>query len=95
MGGETVDYEKIAANAVPAMSTADLHRFLAVCALVSDLYYPGYDPKQALAKNSNLAVTAARYKVETAEIIGQVRAELSKPTNKNRRDAKPLPQKQN
>jgi len=51
-GAETVDYEKIAAAAVQAMSAADLHRFLVVCALVSDLYCPGYDPRQTLAKDS-------------------------------------------
>ena len=32
-GAETVDYEKIAAAAVQAMTAADLHRFLVVCAL--------------------------------------------------------------
>jgi len=60
---EPVDCEKIAAAAVQAMTAADLHRFLVVCALVSDLYCPGYDPKQTLAKDSNLARTALRYKV--------------------------------
>lgn len=33
-----MDYEKIAAAALQAMAAADLHRFLVVCALVSDLY---------------------------------------------------------
>src|SRR5262249_3333410 len=54
-GGETVDYEKIALAAVQAMRTADLNRFLVVCGLVSDLYCPGYNPKQSLEKTSNLA----------------------------------------
>ncbi|HLB88314.1 MAG TPA: hypothetical protein VJK29_11740 [Terriglobales bacterium] len=53
-----MDYEKIAAAAVQVMTTADLHRFLVVCALVSDLYCPGYNPRQTLAKNSNLARTS-------------------------------------
>ena len=76
-GSETVDYEKIAASAVQAMSTADLHRFLVVSALVSDLYCPGYDPKQSLAKDSNLALTASRYKIEVVKVAGAVRQELS------------------
>jgi hypothetical protein len=59
------------------MTAADLHRFLVVCALVSDLYCPGYNPKQALAKDSNLARTAVRYKVDTAKITAAVRPELS------------------
>ena len=50
-----------------AMNAADLHRFLVVCALVSDLYCPGYNPKQSLAKDSNLARTACRYKVDLAK----------------------------
>ncbi len=77
-GAETVDYEKIAAAAVQAMKTADLNRFLVVCALVSDLYCPGYNPKQSLEKDSNLARTATRYKVDSAKIAAGARAELSK-----------------
>jgi hypothetical protein len=77
-GGETVDYEKIVEGAVQAMSTAELHRFLVVCALVSDRYCPGYDPKQPLEKSPNLARTAVRYKIDSAKIATAVRAELSK-----------------
>ena len=76
-GAETVDYEKIAAAAVQAMKATDLNRFLVVCALASDLYCPGYDPKQSLAKDSNLARTAARYKVDIHKIGVAARAELS------------------
>ena len=75
-GAQTVDYEKIAAAAVLAMKAADLNHFLVVCALVSDLYCPGYDPKQSLAKDSNLARTAARYKIDTAKAAAAIRAEL-------------------
>src|SRR5438132_1229993 len=81
-GAQTVDYEKIAAAAVQAMKTADLNRFLVVCALVSDLYCTGYDPKQCLAKHSNLARTAARFKVNASQIVRTVRMELSKPKDK-------------
>jgi ParB family chromosome partitioning protein len=77
-GAQTVDYEKIAAATLQAMTAADLHRFFAVCALVSDLYCPGYDPKQSLAKDSNLARAAARCKIDTARIAVAVRAELTK-----------------
>jgi ParB family chromosome partitioning protein len=77
-GAETVDYEKVATGAVQAMKAADVHRFLVVCALVSDLYCPGYNSKQSLAKDSDLARTAARYKIDSAKIATAVRAELSK-----------------
>jgi hypothetical protein len=81
-GGETVDYEKIAAAAVQAMKAADLNRFLVVCALVSDLYCPGYNPRQCLEKNSNLARTATRYKVDSAKVATAARMELAKPRHK-------------
>jgi hypothetical protein len=44
---------------------------------VTDLYCPGYDPKQALAEDSNLASAAARYKIDTAKLASDVRMELS------------------
>jgi hypothetical protein len=68
-GAETVDYEKIAAAAVQATTATDLNRFLVMCALASDLYCPGYNPRQSLVKDSNLARTAARYKVNTPLLI--------------------------
>ncbi len=83
-GAETVDYEKIAATALQAMKTADLNRFLVVCALVSDLYCPGYNPRQSLAKDSNLARAALRYKIDSAKVAAAVRTELSKPEKKKK-----------
>ena len=80
-GAQTVDYEKIAAAAVQAMTAADVNRFLIVCTLVSDLYCPGYNPRQPLEKDSNLARTAARYKVDsvrTVATVATVRAERTK-----------------
>lgn len=76
-GAQTVDYENIAMAAVQAMKTADVYRFLVVCALVSDLYCPGYNPRQSLSKEANLARTAVQYKVDSAKIATAVRAELS------------------
>jgi ParB family transcriptional regulator, chromosome partitioning protein len=81
-GAQTVDYEKIAAAAVHGMTTADLHRFLVVCALVSDLYCPGYNPRQSLSRDSNLSRTAARYRVDSVKITAVVREELSRPKSK-------------
>ncbi len=82
-GAQTVDYEKIAAVAVQGMKAADLNRFLVVCALVSDMCCPGYNPRQTLSKDSNFARTAARYKVNTATIITAVRTGLSARKLKN------------
>src|SRR6185437_15181424 len=84
-GGQAVDYEKIATAAAEGMTAADLHRFLVVCALVSDLNCPGYNPDQPLAKDSKLARAAVRYKVDSAGIIAVVRAELTRAENKPKR----------
>jgi hypothetical protein len=77
-GGATVDYEGIAGKAVREMNAHDLQHFLVVCALVSDLYCPGYNPSQSLAKDSNLARTAARYKIGTSKFAAEVRTSLLK-----------------
>jgi ParB family chromosome partitioning protein len=81
-GGMTVDYEAIAGKAVREMNAQDLQRFLIVCALVADLYCPAFNPRQSLAKDSNLARTAARYKIDPLKLAADVRAELSKRTDK-------------
>jgi hypothetical protein len=88
-GAQTVDYEKIATAAVQAMKAADLNRFLVVFALISDLYCPGYNPKQSLEKTSNLARTTVRYKVDSAKIAAAVRVELSRPMRTAKYDDKP------
>jgi hypothetical protein len=81
-GAQTVNDDKIAAAAVQAMTAADLHRFLVVCALVSDLYCPGYNPRQSLEKKSNLARMAGRYEIDVPSISARVRAELARPRRK-------------
>ena len=88
-GAQTVEYEKIAAAAVQAMKAADLNHFLVVSALVSDLYCPGYNPRQLLEKNSNLARTSARYKVNSAKIGMAIRTELAKPQNRRADHTRP------
>ena len=84
-----MDYEKIAAAVVQAVKAADLNRFLVVCALVSDLHCRGYNPRQSLEKNSNLARTAVRYQIDSAKIAGLVRGELSKSKNKVKDQSQP------
>ncbi len=77
-GGNGVDYKTITGKAVREMSTLDVQHFLVVCSLVSELYCPGYNPRQPLAKDSNLAQAASRYKIDTAKLATEVRTELSK-----------------
>ncbi len=85
--GETVDYEGIARKAVREMSVHDLQHFLVVCALVSDLYCPAYNPSQSLTKDSNLARTAARYKIDTEKIAGAVRSALIEKKQKAKKES--------
>jgi ParB family chromosome partitioning protein len=77
-GAEIVEYDKTAKAAVQEMTAADLNRFLVVCALASYLSLPGCDARQPLKKDSHLAATAARHKVEAAKIVAAVRTELTK-----------------
>ena len=88
LGAQIVDYEKIAGAAAQAMKAADLDRFLVICALVPDLYCPGYNPRQSLETNSNLARTSARYKVDSAKVGAAARAELSKSKDETREPKK-------
>ena len=80
--GTTVDYQNIAAKNVREMKPQDVQHFLIICALVSDLCCPGYNPRETLAKDSNLARTAARYKIDTVKLAATVRAEHSKAVKK-------------
>jgi ParB family transcriptional regulator, chromosome partitioning protein len=81
-GGMSVDYEAICGKAIHDKTAQDLQRFVVVCVLVSDLYCPGFNPRQSLAKDSNLACAAMRYKIDAAKIAAEVRAELSKSADK-------------
>jgi len=88
-GGSTVDYKSITGKAIPKMSTPELQHFLLVCALVSDLYCPGYNPGQALAKDSKLTRTAVRYKISIPQVAAQVRSELSRKDKPGKNAPKP------
>jgi len=73
-----VDHEKLAEARIRAMTAADLNRFLVTCALVPDLYCPGYSSAETLSKESNLMRTAVRYKVDASKITAKVTDELTK-----------------
>jgi len=88
-GGNGVDYETLTGKAVRAMSTTDVQHFVVVCSLLSDLYCPGYNPRQPLAKDSNLAQAASRYKIDTAKLAVEVRTELSKKKEKSEAGSTP------
>lgn len=76
-GGMSVEHEKLTQEQIRSMKIDDLNRFIVTCALVPDLYCPGYSSAEALSKEANLVRTAARYKVDTSKITARVTAELS------------------
>jgi ParB family transcriptional regulator, chromosome partitioning protein len=87
-GGSTVDYKAIARKALLGMTPPEVQHFLVVCSLVSDLYCPGYNPRETLARDSNLAHAARRYKIDTARLTVEVRAELIEKQKKNQKGRK-------
>ncbi len=76
-GGNSVDHEKLAEARIRAMTAADLNRFIVTCALVPDLYCPGYCSAETLSKEANLMRSAVRYKVDASKVTACVIAELS------------------
>ncbi len=85
-GGSSVDHEKLAEARIRTMTAADLNRFIVTCALVPDLYCPGYSSAETLSKEANLMRTAVRYKVDASGITAGVAKELSG----KRKHGKPL-----
>lgn len=77
-GSAIVDYPRIARSAIEKMALADVSRFLVVCALASDLCIPVYGDAHGIAKDSNLARTAARYRVDVSKIAAELRSQLTK-----------------
>jgi hypothetical protein len=75
--GNTVNHEKLAEARIHVMTAADLNRFMVTCALVPDLYCPGYSSAETLSKEANLTRTATRYKIDASRITARVTAELS------------------
>ncbi len=77
-GGNSVEHEQLAEARIRTMTAADLNRFLVTCALVPDLYCPGYSTAETLSKEANLMRTAIRYKVDASKVTAKVTAELTK-----------------
>ena len=71
------------------MTTAEIGRFVMVCALASDLYFPSYLSSATLPKDSTLAKESAHYKVNTGRILHEVREGLAKKSPKEKNHSKP------
>jgi ParB family transcriptional regulator, chromosome partitioning protein len=82
--GGYADYPKLASAKLGAMTTAEIGRFLIVCAIASDLYCPSYISGAALPKDSKLAKEAAHYKVNAGRILREVKERLAKKSPKQK-----------
>ena len=80
--GGYVDYPKLANGKFEKMTTAEIGKFLIVCALASDLYCPTYVGAGMLTKDSNLARKAVHYKVNAERILRELK---EKPPSKTDR----------
>jgi ParB family chromosome partitioning protein len=90
--GGYVDYPKLTSGKLEKMTTAEIGKFLIVCALASDLYCPTYVAGGALAKDSNLAREAAHYKVNSERILRELKEKpCSKIGNNSLTSAKAKP----
>jgi len=89
-GGYT-DYPKLASARLDKMTTAEIGRFLVVCALASNLYFPAYLSGAALGKDSDLAKEAGHYKVNAKRILREVTEKLAKKTPKQESQSKRPP----
>lgn len=63
------------------MTTAEIGKFLVVCALASELYYPTYYGATS-SKDSKLAREAAHYKVNYERILREAREHFAKKPTK-------------
>lgn len=82
--GGYVDYSKLASGKLEKLTTAEIGKFLVVCALASDLYCPAYVGGGMLAKDSNRSREAVHYKVSAERIFGDLKKKSApKPTKSN------------
>ncbi len=81
-GGYT-DYPKLAAARLDKMTTAAIGKFLVVCALAGELYFPTYYGSTS-AKDTKLTREAAHYKVNCERALREAREKFTpKPAKPN------------
>jgi ParB family transcriptional regulator, chromosome partitioning protein len=85
------EYPKIASGKLDKMTTAEIGKFLTVCALAGELYCPTYLSSPTLAKDSTLAREAGHYRINTKGILREVTEKLVKKTPKQESQSKPTP----
>jgi hypothetical protein len=89
--GGYVEYLKIASGRLDKMTTAEIGKFLMVCALAGELYFPAYYSGTSLAKDSALAKEAGHYKINAKGILREVTEKLAKKPPKQESQSKRSP----
>jgi len=87
--GGYVDYPKLVTAELDGMATAEIGRFLVVCALASDLYCPSYLSGATLPKDSKLAKEATHYKVSADKVLREIRESSAKKPSRQNNHSKP------
>jgi ParB family chromosome partitioning protein len=85
-GGYT-DYLKLASAKLDKMAAAEIGKFLVVCALASELYFPTYYGNTS-PKDTKLAREATYYKVNCDRVLREVKEKLSPKSQKAKPDSK-------
>jgi hypothetical protein len=92
VNGGYADYPKLASAKIDKMTTAEIGKFLVVCALATEFYFPTYC-SSASPKDSKLTREAAHYKVNCDRVLREVMEKLTpkpaKPNSKLQTAAKP------
>ena len=78
------DYPKLASGKLDKMTTAEIGKFLMVCALAGDLYFPTYCSGTTVAKDSALAREAVHYRIHTARVLRETGEKLAKKSPKQK-----------
>ncbi len=86
--GGYADYPKLASGKLEKMTTAEIGKFLMVCALASDLYCPTYVGGGMLTKDSNLAREAVHYKLNAERILRELKEKPAKAASNSLSSAK-------
>ena len=87
-GGDT-DYPKLATAKLDKMTTAEIGKFLVVCALAGELYFPAYYSGATLTNDSKLAKEAVHYRVNATKILRDVKERLAKKSPKQKSHSRP------
>jgi ParB family chromosome partitioning protein len=87
VNGGYPDYLKLAGAKLDNMTATEIGKFLVVCALASELYFPPYYGVTS-SKDSNLSREAAHCKVNCERVLREVKEKFTPKPAKPKRDSK-------